>query len=827
MEYRRVFMRINCMAVSCLILAAFFGSGLIDARSAEGKETEQITCNGKIVDKEGRPVEGAQLSLYKLILSMELLSLDVELAQSTTTKDDGTFTFETLAEESNEKNQAIILVDKEGSTLGWANWYLERDLDVQIALGQSKLLVGRVVDGSGKPVGDAEVSISVMLMAGGNEPRYIAGKISEQLFSCKTTADGAFKFERIPANATAEFIIEKPGRATVGTLRSTEGMQLQYQAGREDIEIKLPLEAKIEGIVVESRAGKPIPGIEILAFQGEHQPFSGQEPVISGKDGTFIIDGLCPGKQIVRAVPGEDWVARPTEVTVEAGKTVEGVKVELSKGGMVEVLVTELDDNIPISGANVTIRNTVSKKQLREQTGQDGMVRKRLAPGEYQITQVYKQDFPSERRGEMFTVEEGKTNRVIIELKGYPKVSGTVRDENGRPVAGARIKVCPLGLNETTSGLEGRYEVRRQTPDWAPGLVPFVVARHFERNLAGAVEFADDAKVVDVTMTAGITCVGKVVDPDGKPIENTKVYLTFWSSGTGSSMAHQENTTNAEGYYEIKAVPPHYRYSVNASADGYGRDYLRISTEKAKNNRFEVEPISLAMANLSVSGIVVDMDDKPVENARIYCQDRGQPYRDTQTDQDGRFTLENLCAGKITIYAGKHTTTQLHGRIETEGGATDVKIVVSERPSSARYEPKRPPSLVGRPLPELKDVGIDLPPAGTNGKKMLVCFFDMEQRPSRHCITQLAKQAGQLREKGVIIVAVQASRVDQNALDEWVKKYNIPFSVGMVQGDAEKVRFAWGVRSLPWLILTNKSYVVVSQGFSIGDLENRLEQDVP
>ena len=37
-------------------------------------------------------------------------------------------------------------------------------------------------------------------------------------------------------------------------------------------------------------------------------------------------------------------------------------------------------------------------------------------------------------------------------------------------------------------------------------------------------------------------------------------------------------------------------------------------------------------------------------------------------------------------------------------------------------------------------------------------------------------------------------------LKEWVKTNNIPFSVGMVQGDAEKTRFAWGVRSLPWLI---------------------------
>jgi hypothetical protein len=98
----------------------------------------------------------------------------------------------------------------------------------------------------------------------------------------------------------------------------------------------------------------------------------------------------------------------------------------------------------------------------------------------------------------------------------------------------------------------------------------------------------------------------------------------------------------------------------------------------------------------------------------------------------------------------------------------------------------------------------------------------MNQRPSRHCLTQLAKQTTTLRDKGVLVVAVQASKMDQNALDEWVKKYNVPFSIGMVQGDAEKVRFAWGVQSLPWLILTNTNGVVVADGFQFGELENQL-----
>jgi hypothetical protein len=165
----------------------------------------------------------------------------------------------------------------------------------------------------------------------------------------------------------------------------------------------------------------------------------------------------------------------------------------------------------------------------------------------------------------------------------------------------------------------------------------------------------------------------------------------------------------------------------------------------------------------------------------------------------------------------------MYGYIETEGGATDVRIVISDRPSSTRYQPKRPPSLVGRPLPELKEAGIDLPSTETDGKMLLVCFFDMEQRPSRHCITQLAKQAEQLKDKDAVIVAVQASKIEQDELNQWKNKYNIPFPVGIVEEDTEKARFTWGIRSLPWLILTDKNHIVRSNGFTLTKLDSTIQ----
>jgi hypothetical protein len=59
-------------------------------------------------------------------------------------------------------------------------------------------------------------------------------------------------------------------------------------------------------------------------------------------------------------------------------------------------------------------------------------------------------------------------------------------------------------------------------------------------------------------------------------------------------------------------------------------------------------------------------------------------------------------------------------------------------------------------------------------------------------------------------------------LKEWVEKNKIPLAVGMIQGDEEKICFTWGVRSLPWLILTDKKHVVTAEDFGVAELDDKL-----
>jgi hypothetical protein len=131
-------------------------------------------------------------------------------------------------------------------------------------------------------------------------------------------------------------------------------------------------------------------------------------------------------------------------------------------------------------------------------------------------------------------------------------------------------------------------------------------------------------------------------------------------------------------------------------------------------------------------------------------------------------------------------------------------------------------SLMGTKLPRLNLFMDDTFNPLIRDKAVLICFFDMNQRPSRHCMMQLAKQDRQLNQKGVRVVAIQASNVEESELREWTRQNNIPFPVGKIQGDMEKTRSAWGVQSLPWLILADNKHIVFSEGFQLGELDNQL-----
>lgn len=836
-------MRRNWIAVLCLSLAIIIvtysakvhaGRRVVPStapESASGEEAKQIECTGKVVDEQAEPIAGVQVRLYELVYGETVYLYDTKLVEEVTTKADGAFSFSTSAER-NGYRYGVIMAEKQGLAIGWANWDMrEEQQDVEITLGEAKELAGVVVDENDKPILDVEVSISFLLAGEREKRRYLTTRTASKLLTVRTDTKGKFVFGNLPADCTAEFVVKKPGRATVSTfpLAGYRGEKLQFAAGQTDIKLIMPVEAKIEGIVVEKASSKPIGGVKLIAMQERNQPAFGQEPITSKEDGTFNINALAAGKYTLQLVPSKeklaDWVAEPVEVTTETGKTKGGVKVELSKGGILEVVITEAESKKPVEKAGVSIRDEQNDQWLSASSDENGIARIRLVPGEYQISGVYKQGYSQQRRQETVTIEDGKTERFEWQLTGQPKITGLVLDEADKPLKAVKLKVLPMGGRDATSNDEGKFEVNWDPHRWGQEeTVHYLVARHVERNLAAAVEIDEDTKMQDVKLKPGVIFTGKVVDPEGKAIEGATITVNMREGRWGSPIGRDGDKTNSAGSFEVRAIPTEHRYNVYARAEGYGEKIVEAHADNALDNQLDVGKLTLALANLSVSGVVVDADDKPVADARISASGEGQPHRyNIQTDAEGKFTIEKICAGRIRISANTSGKARLYGSVESEGGATDVKVVVSERPSSTRYVPKQPPYLVGKALPELKELKIELLPADVNDKMILICFWDMQQRPSRYCIRQVAKKAEQFKQQGVTVVAVQASKIDENTLSQWVKKYNIPFPVGMVKGDAEKTHFTWGVRSLPWLILTDRKHIVTAERLGLAELDAKIE----
>jgi hypothetical protein len=411
-----------------------------------------------------------------------------------------------------------------------------------------------------------------------------------------------------------------------------------------------------------------------------------------------------------------------------------------------------------------------------------------------------------------------------------PRITGIVRDEKGAPVSDAVVCTYPSLGEETVTNAEGEFSLKTRRISGAGTMssrsinreeVTYILVRQKEQNLAAAIQLDDMKDKLEIKLSPGVIFSGKVVDVNDKGITDAEIALYFHISRSAHG-TRESADIDSDGSFEIRAIPHGFRYSVYASADGYGRRYVEANTSEAVSGRMELEQLVLNLANLSASGIVVDELGQPVSNIRIYAYGNGQPSRETYTNTKGKFTLENMCRGPIHIQANSSGSEGLHGRATVEGGAMGIKIVARKLSSSGRSVPIKLPSLVGKSLPDLKSLGIKLHQVDTTEKMILVCFIDMEQRPSRNCIMQLSKRAQELKAKDIVIIAVQVSKIKQEELEKWIKGQNISLPVGMIEKEEEKTRFTWGIKSLPWMILTDKNHVVVSEGFSVSELDAKI-----
>ncbi len=147
-------------------------------------------------------------------------------------------------------------------------------------------------------------------------------------------------------------------------------------------------------------------------------------------------------------------------------------------------------------------------------------------------------------------------------------------------------------------------------------------------------------------------------------------------------------------------------------------------------------------------------------------------------------------------------------------------VVKIPRPKLPRKELTEAPSKVGKPIPGFDNVRFEISQEDKiKGRPLLVCFWDMDQRPSRQCIRVLQKQRKTWQDKNVAVLVVHSGTKQGKQVTDWLKKYGHSLRAGTIQGDPYDTLFAWGARSLPWLVLTDDKHVITKAGFNLSELK--------
>ncbi len=668
-------------------LALGFGRGAWAAASAADTDlSPTIRHPVRVVDPQGKPLGGATVECYRWPMPQDGIQREGRVERKVTADADGLATLSITNQEP-----VTLIASKPGWSLGWNTWSPEDDevpIPSELTLTAPLAISGMVQDAAGKPVADAQVWVSFGLRARKsgalNQPlNVLRPEQAKQRLATRSSAEGRFTIEALPADATVELAVAKPGLAMSQKSDSSFVNGLKYRAGQTNIVLTLEPGATVEGHVIREDTGAPVAGARV--FVVEAQPSAPETIQTTDSDGYFRFRDVASGIHTLRALigtnPFPDLICEPVTVSVEAGATHRDAKFKAVAGGVLEVSVREESTGKPVKDALIGISAESTAQNVR--TSDQGIARVRLVPSTYHCY-VSKSGLKG-YQGQV-AVERGQTSRLAATLEPLARFTGRVLDQDGKPAPQIPVALFPHHQAEKKTDQDGRFALQVDTSRFG-GMVSvqlIVIARDADRNLVAALPVAEDATNAVLTLGPARTLVGRVAGAGGEPVTNAMVNVILRAERIGASLSAPV-TVDGSGRFEFRALPSGYDYDVNAQASGYGTETRRVEAAATNSLRIEVEPIELVVADQRVAGMVVDEDDKPVAGAMVYSHGEKQPSAGGRSDAQGRFVIEHVCAGPINLSASLQRDRR-YGSARAEGGDTNITIRLG-RQSTMRSTP--------------------------------------------------------------------------------------------------------------------------------------------
>ena len=552
-----------------------------------------VTRRGRAVTLAGKPVPGVNVTCTTHVNRKEAARA------SSTTDADGLFSI--TVEAHRESSLRMAVEGPAGGKLapcafrgGRSGGFPPGDPGmITIVLAPATCSVaGTVTGGDGKPV--PGVTVTLVLGDYRRSCTWVA----------TTDKNGRYKIGRLAAASYAVRIVDPPAGSPwirLYTWKPFGVRQVRLGGGTHRTEdFRLPRGARLMGEVLDE-TGKPVGGAQVSCstdvatevgkrsiYQMPGQSYSAT--ATTDEKGRYVLAALTqetyrvtvappPGRNLARAVL--------RGVNAPDGADISVQDVTLYRGGTLKGVVVG-PDGAPVNGASVSARPAA---------GYSGFMRVRLpaqpalttdaagrfslpglSSGTHTLVVVPPAGSPlSEKAFAALPVVAGLSLKHTLRLPKGARLSGTVTDPAGKPVAGATLwlKHGSSNRGKATTAADGSFSMaglspapspsggRRGPPTWtlrasppatSPGLVNTTVTL---KDIA-----LGELRTAAVRMPAGVAIVGTVTGPDGKPVPGCRV-TAYRRVGRGGVTYVQSVRTDRQGRYALGNVAAN-RWSIGA-----------------------------------------------------------------------------------------------------------------------------------------------------------------------------------------------------------------------------------------------------------------------
>ncbi len=654
---------------------------LAPAACKREKVVAPATVRGRVRSANGRNLGDVKLRLVSADKALGVV-------RESLSAPDGSFVFEEVppgrylarAEQAGFSPASVPIVLEPGETV-----------TTVLRLDPMQLLEGRVEDREGRPVAQAAIfawplggrQAAVVESASGPEGRFALAGLAPGPWTIMAEAPGfgTLRLERV----------DVPGRSLVlrleGESRTLGGLVLEGLTGNAPA-----IDARV--VLAGSALGTPL-------------------EVRSNDKGIFVFHGLGFGRFVVRAASGEKVSRNVAVVIDESTGWLPPVRLPLAPGSRFEGRVLD-DQGRPLPGAAVELG--LAQGDDAAETGKsDDRGQVALGPvpaGRYEVWARLAGHAMA--RAAEIELKTDAVARLDLKLSRAAKITGSVADEAGRPLAGVLVTAAPeSAAAQDLAVLPGKLPLAAEAANLPPhALTPAAQLRSAASDAAGRFTIADlppgrfqlsasaesrlgvrktalklepglALEVGKLSLRGGVPLRGRLIDESGAPLRGARIDV---------------RQTDVAGGGEFTGVSgDDGRFVVYLPAGQFDLVAASIGRAPAQRSGLVVQPqqppepleLKLERADAVLEGVVRDPHGRPAARARVLAfplrstvpdaSAPGTPAADLpplaagSADRTGRFRLTGVPRQPFTVEV-RHPEWPTRVLVATPGQSLFVEL---------------------------------------------------------------------------------------------------------------------------------------------------------